>query len=346
MVLFFSILVFTSLTLSDVYAADTFTKWFYLGDTFSLDGVNYSIMVSANEQGAMISSLYNDVIVEIDQCTNKDNYEFCLLNITISDLTIMADPKMKVKVKLKVTKNNLPSFTLDNLTKLQMPAGAKCLDDNECMSGNCLHQSCTYKKIICGDGYCDDQETCASDCVRKVIPVNRTYYIQPNMDWIESDFILNKGFEHNFSVFYNYTLENGSKRFKRSSRLALVNSSPCPEVHPGHVVANICNHCYMLNSTFSITPEQDCTIQFRINEQRLIDNTGSARVIINVTNTTKIEVAEPEPEIKVAEKKQVLEKIVRETPQPAKTDTLWIIIGTFIIILVVGVVIVIAIRRR
>jgi len=345
MVLFFSILVFTSLTLSDVYASDTlFTKWFYLGETFSLDGVDYSIMVSANEQGAMISSIYNDVIVEMDQCTTKDNYQFCLHNITISDLTIMADPKMKVQVKLTVVKDNLPSFTLDNLTKLQMPAGAQCFDDNECMSGRCLHQSCTYKKVICGDGYCDDQETCAIDCVRKIEPVNGTYSIPLTTDWVDSDFILKRGFEHNFSVYHNYTLDDS--KFSWRSRDAIINTSPCPEINPGHIVAKICNHCYMINSSFSITPDQDCTIKFRVNENRLIDNVGDAFVTINVTNTTRIIEEEPEPEEKITEKKQTLEKIVRESPQPAKTDTKWIIIGTFVMILVIGVVIVIAIRRR
>lgn len=44
------------------------------------------------------------------------------------------------------------------------PNGETCLQDNECSSNHCVHETCRATEIYCGDGFCDETENCPEDC--------------------------------------------------------------------------------------------------------------------------------------------------------------------------------------
>lgn len=59
------------------------------------------------------------------------------------------------------------SSTNYNLSINKLPDGSPCSYSEACQSGICLHEVCRPESPYCGDGYCDEGESCAScsqDC--------------------------------------------------------------------------------------------------------------------------------------------------------------------------------------
>lgn len=117
----------------------------------------FNITVGNDDRSVILTGPYYTVLLREGRCEDEDIYTFCLYDIT-KDVGYFYPSEHGLLIGVEETCENCAAY------------GDECSSDSMCTTF-CVNNICRPTETWCGDGVCDDSETCDEDCR---VPVNET----------------------------------------------------------------------------------------------------------------------------------------------------------------------------
>jgi hypothetical protein len=243
----------------------------------TIDGIEYNLLFAEWDNLLGFKSRFSEVNVRKDYCETLGYYKFCFRGFRYQNLV-----PYSTEANLTITKLDCIEYEIGNTTTCKKKIGSLCNNNTECTSDLCLHGVCSFKKNICGDGYCDKDEQRCGDCNDEINIITQdpfTFTLLLNKTWQKPPFILYP------TKTYTFKVQNAPLVASKKSSY-----SPCPQYDQNAIVAMICGECYAIDDDIELTPKSNCYIETRNNNPRLFNfNIESVISIIEKKSATTLE---------------------------------------------------------
>ena len=323
----FLILILTFLcVLSSAQAVQTLIdRSFDNGENFTIDQVTWTAVIASNvdKERLMVKSLFTIFVIDKGRCEKVDYYNFCFNGIDTGEFELYKKAKLVVSKQDCVAYNNS-----DNQSVCKTTLAGSCIKDYDCLSNKCLHGMCIMKTAtsLCGDGYCDKDEGCRSDCLQDISVTSTNPYtvvLAPKYDWVGTRFIIRNSTKYTLDSNSTYYID-AITQVNISGIKDLSNESLYPEFNKGALIGILCNETILLSATKTIKIDDDCELFLRVNEKKIYDNSGKITVVITPTEiqekidaekkNLELELQKAKDQLKAAEASKASSVVIQQSP--------------------------------
>ena len=271
--LFFGVIIFLNFGVPFVSSQEILVDGqFGFRDSINLSNASFELQYLINHDTVFLNSMFGQLVVSVNECQSIDIYTVCVDSVSLGDPEKISKSEYEdIKYELLITKENNTKY----------PLGHLCKKSEDCYSKRCLNNLCTIARPVCGDGYCDTNERCQTDCNLDVDIISSNPYrarFNASKDWQSTNFILSKDIVYNLEVDANYGV-GSEDNMSYTGVLRNTWMKYDDAYNYGSILIKLCDDIHDLsNKTFNT--DSDCRFSARVNDKILLDNNGHFDLVL------------------------------------------------------------------